>query len=292
MLPLLPADPHTRLEWRSLPQGVLAFDRLHGAPIAGLGQSFMRPWIYPLYTPGGYQVLQEFAFDHPFHNGCFIGWHPIRSDGIDHNFWATPPPRSSPDPMMAHLGRIEATSPPTLAAGPDALAAELSLAWRSEAGCGLAEERRSLRFWAAGCGHGVDMRSQLRAIDQPLELPQTKFAGIGIRLDPRLTSSCGGNFEGSAGKAGAAALHDQPGTFLRVEASAGSRVFGLYLEAPGFDLPWFVRDYGLILLNPVWHAGRRLACGETLDMRVAMVAYDAATTPAIAELSRLARAPC
>ena len=36
-----------------------------------------QPWVYPLYTPAGHQVLQEFAFDHPFHNGCFVGLHPV-----------------------------------------------------------------------------------------------------------------------------------------------------------------------------------------------------------------------
>ncbi len=280
-----------QLEWRPLPQGMLAFDRLHGVPIAGIGQSFMRPWIYPLYTPGGYQVLQEFAFDHPFHNGCFIGWHPVRYDGVDHNFWATPPARSAPDPMMTNLGRIEAISPPSLTAAPDFLTAELALRWRSETGAVLAEELRSLRFWATGCGHGIDLRSQLRAVNHPLELPATKFAGIGIRLDPRLTPACGGWFEGSAGKGCAAALHDRPGDFLRVEANVGDRAFGLYLEAPGFGLPWFVRDYGLILLNPVWHDGRHLLRDEPLVMRLTMVAYDAAATPAIDELSRLACIP-
>lgn len=59
----------------------------------------------------------------------------------------------------------------------------------------------------------------------------------------------------------------------------------MYLEAPGFELPWFVRDYGLILLNPVWHAGRDLAPGEILEQQVRMLAYDAKSTPTIDELS-------
>ena len=41
--------------------------------LGGLGSNAWRTFVFPLYTPGGHTVIQEYPFDHPFHNGFFVG---------------------------------------------------------------------------------------------------------------------------------------------------------------------------------------------------------------------------
>ena len=43
-----------------------------GRCLGGVGSNAQRSWVFPLYTPGGQTVIQEYAFDHPFHNGFFV----------------------------------------------------------------------------------------------------------------------------------------------------------------------------------------------------------------------------
>ena len=51
----------------------LVVDSNTGICLGGVGANFYRPFVFPFYTPAGHTVVQEFAFDHPFHNGIFVG---------------------------------------------------------------------------------------------------------------------------------------------------------------------------------------------------------------------------
>lgn len=265
--------PDANLQWRRLPQGLLAFDEARGVPVAGIGHHFFRPWLFPLYTPSGQQVLQEFAFDHPFHNGCFMGWSPVRVEGVDHNFWATPPQRSQPDPMMERLGRQRLEGEVRTAREGADLVATMEVAWDAHDGTPLLAEERVFSLRAGAVAHAVRVQSRLRAVAGDVELPVTKFAGLGVRLDARLTQSTGAVFCGDAGRGDAAFLHGKPSSFVAIEGGHGTHRFGLRLSSQQ-ALPWFVRGYGLVLLNPVTEAPRRLRAGEVLAQDITLVAYD------------------
>lgn len=263
----------TNLQWRRLPQGWLAFDEARGVPVAGIGHHFFRPWLFPLYTPSGQQVLQEFAFDHPFHNGCFLGWSPVRVNGVDHNFWATPPQRSQPDPMMERLGRQRLEGEIRTAREGDNLVATLSVAWDAHDGTPLLAEERVFTVCAGEQAHTVHVQSSLRPVAGEVQLPVTKFAGLGVRLDPRLTQAAGAVFYGDAGRGDAGLLHGQLSSFVGVDARHGAHRFGLRISS-GQALPWFVRGYGLVLLNPVTASAHRLRVGEELRQDITLVTFD------------------
>ena len=48
-----------------------------GRCLGGVGANFYRPLSFVI-TPAGHTVVQEFAFDHPFHNGIFVGQGPVQ----------------------------------------------------------------------------------------------------------------------------------------------------------------------------------------------------------------------
>jgi hypothetical protein len=268
--------PDFAMQWRSLPQGLLAFNEDRGAPVAGIGHHHYRPWLFPLYTPSGQQVLQEFAFDHPFHNGCFMGWSPVRVNGSDHNFWATPPQRTQPDPMMEHLGRQRQEGVMRLAREGAAIVATMSVAWEAQDGTPVMAEERRFTVRADAAFHQVSVESRLQALDSEIVLPVTKFAGLGVRLDVRLTQLAGAVFSGDSGHGEADQLHGRASSFIDIEGKHGSHRFGLRLSSRR-SLKWFVRGYGLVLLNPVTEAPTCLKAGEVLVQDITLTAYDGAS---------------
>jgi hypothetical protein len=70
--------------------------------------------VFPLYTPSGLTVVREFAFDHPFHNGVFVGQNPVRVGDRIGNFWALPVPRSHDDQICFNIGRMDPQGAPTV----------------------------------------------------------------------------------------------------------------------------------------------------------------------------------
>ena len=60
--------------------GYLVFEETTGRCLGGFGANYYRAWVYPLCTPRGLTVIQEFPFDHPFHNGCLLYTSPSPRD--------------------------------------------------------------------------------------------------------------------------------------------------------------------------------------------------------------------
>lgn len=260
------------LEWRKLPQGWLAWNASKATAIAGVGASYMRPWLFPLYTPAGRQTLQEFAFDHPFHNGLFIGIHPVECAGVSHNFWATPPQRAAEDEFMNALGRIVMRGEPALASDRGVLHAKFETEWVGLNDLVVFAERRSFEIYVDEAGHHVSMESKLSALCD-LHIPVTKFAGVGVRLDPRLTKTAGGRFVCQHGSGGAVVAHGKTLDKLDVVAG-GSNGFALTIRSDHYKGPWFVRDYGLVLLNPATNEAIDMKAGDELRLSVSLIAND------------------
>lgn len=241
-----------KLETRAIPNGLLVFagERC----LAGIGRHWYRPWLYPLYTPAGNQVLQEFPFDHPFHNGCFVAQHPVRCGGREANLWAVPPPREPNDELFVNVGRVEVQ--------------ELSLpvlksVWRAPGGEAVLDEERSFSFEVKERETVCDVASRKIANYGDVELPATKFGGIGVRVEPRLLPVAGGRIIGK---------HDAASRFVAYENGR----FGLALMGSDESVPWFVRAYGLVTYNPTWKASLAIRKGESLETRLTLVAYDGA----------------
>jgi len=246
-----------RYEVKEIPNGLLVF--ADQRCLAGVGRNYYRPWLYPLYTPNGYCVLQEFPFDHPFHNGCFVGQNPVRLGGRKANFWALPPQREPNDPLFAHIGRIE--SKWSAASGNSALIS-LQNIWRDEHGEPVLDEQRTYEICLEDNATVCEVTSRKIAAYGELEFPASKFGGIAVRVDPRLLPVSGGRILGQ---------HESPSPFVAYENRAAG--FGVRLVAADTAVPWFVRDYGLAVHNPTWQRALRLARGEAWEISMRLVAY-------------------
>lgn len=242
---------------REIPNGLLVFagERC----IAGIGHNWYRPWLYPLYTPAGCQVLQEFPFDHPFHNGCFVAQHPVRFAGREANFWAVPPQREPQDDIFVNVGRVEVV---TLEFP------RMRSVWRDPAGAPMLDEERVFDFEVTGTETRCTVTSRKIARYGDLAFPATKFGGIGVRVDPQLLPAAGTRILGR---------HDAPSRFVAYENDR----FGLALIGEG-SAPWFLRDYGLAAWNPTWKQSLSLRKGETWETSLTLVAYDGALASWIA----------
>ena len=65
----------------------MVIESASGRCLGGFGSNTQRSWVFPFYTPSGHTVIQEYAFDHPFHNGFFVGQSPVIVGGREGQFW-------------------------------------------------------------------------------------------------------------------------------------------------------------------------------------------------------------
>lgn len=260
----------------------MVVDTSTGRCIGAFGSNFYRPWVFPLYTPSGHTVIQEFPFDHPFHTGGFVAQNPIIVNGTTSNFWALPPRRSYEDPLFANVGRIDAPQTPDLL--PHASGVQFSLAsvWRDEAERPVLDELRMVDIFAIGDATVCDITSQKIATYGTVEYSQTKFGSIGIRVEPRLLPSLGGVVIADNNRRGdAAVVHEQHSDFVAYENSLGDGDrFGVALSIlqPPVRGPWFIRDYGMAIYNPTWRESVISQEGESWTVAMRIVAYDGTLT--------------
>ena len=87
--------------------GNMVMETASGRLLGGVGHNDLRSWCYPLNTPRGLGVTQEYAFDHAFHNGVFVAQARVVCGGVLSNFWVVHPDWRSPDShVYNHLGQI------------------------------------------------------------------------------------------------------------------------------------------------------------------------------------------
>lgn len=250
--------------------------------LGGLGANFYRPWVFPLYTPRGLTVIQEYAYDHPFHNGVFVAQYPVRVDERIGNFWVTPPRRSFDDRVFTRIGRVDAAMPPAIDISDESITFTVSSVWRDENEEPLIDEVRTVIFRALGDATICDIISRKIAAYGPTEFPKTKYGSLGIRVEPRLLPSLGGEVIADDGRHGTAALVDarRESDYVAYENTADSQRFGvcLHILDAGVRGPWFIRDYGMAMYNPTWDRSISLARGETWTVSLRAVAYDGPLT--------------
>ncbi len=138
----------------------MAVERESGRCLGGVGSNFYRPWVFPLYTPGGFTVIQEFAFDHPFHNGFFVAQHPVIVGERQANFWAMPPRRSHDDAIFTKVGRIDAPKTPKIEPHDQGVQFTLENIWRDSNEEPIINEIRTVNLYATDDATVCDMTSQ------------------------------------------------------------------------------------------------------------------------------------
>jgi hypothetical protein len=228
----------------------------------------LRSYVFPLYTPGGALVLQEAPPDHPHHQGLFAG---LNVDG--HDLWNAgsgdvPCHRQVAAPTVREMEPSITAEGVTIAHG---------VCWTTAAGEEVLQEQRRVTIGArAGCT-AVVWRSSFGPASRPVELRQTKEAGIGVRVPPHWETIFGGKIRNAEGMVGEFGCFDRESAWLNIQGPAyGASVAGVvFAPAPGSEIcPWFTRDYGLHVYNPLRHRRVSLATGTTYSWEVRLVAYD------------------
>ncbi len=234
----------------------MVVERKTGRSLGGFGSNFYRSWVFPLYTPNGHTVVQEFAYDHPFHNGFFVGQHPINVGEGTANFWAAPPKRMFDDPVYTHISRVDAPKMPETEIFADKVRFTSQSVWRDEQEEPVLTEIRTVDFSMLEDATVCEMTSRKIAAYGPLDMPKTKYGSIGIRVEPRLLANFGGVVLADGGRQGnAEALNLQDSDFIAYENALDERSrCGVFLSIPTRERgPWFIRDYGMALYNPTAH---------------------------------------
>lgn len=238
--------------------------------LGGYNAVELRSYIFPLYTPGGVLVLQEAPPDHPHHQGIWTG---LEIDGHDlwnaGSFGKARHRQTNPLPLAQLTPTVDAQG----------VAFAHPVVWETAEGAALLGEERAVRLWGDDACSRVEWRSTFRAGERPVTLGQTKEAGLAVRVPPHWESRFGGIIRNAAGATGEAACFDSDSPWLGIEGSAGNgQRAGVVLVPRSQPCPWFTRDYGCHVYNPLRHAPVHLQPGETFHLALAVLAYDGSRT--------------
>jgi hypothetical protein len=271
---------------------VTAGNRILGA----YGTNFWRSWVYPFYTPSGRTVVENFPFDHPFHNGIFVGQNPVKVGAREGNFWAFPVKRNHDDHIMKKFGRMDPQGEPTNEVTEAGVRFTLKSIWRDEQEQPLVDEERTVVLRALPDATVCDMSSRKTAAYGAAEFTKTKFGSIGVRVEPRLLPPLGGQVIGCVDGELHRGTADEVANQKACDAVAyendipGVGVCGICLmildnsASPDRRGPWFIRDYGMAMCNATQNESIVVPSGGAWTAALRVVAYDGALTP-----SRLAQ---
>ena len=263
---------------------MMVIERATGRCLGAVGASFFRPWVFPLYTPSGLTVLQEFPYEHPWHNGIFVAQHPVNIGERSANFWAVPLMRDFNDHLMTRIGRQNVQGEPDIEVEDERVTFTFRSIWRDEHEEPVLDEVRTVRFRALPDATVVDVTSRKLAAYGALEFPQTKFGSVGVRAEPRLLPPLGGAILADGGRRGEETLVDaQPESdFLAYEGQwPGQGTFGVCMVLPNPELrgPWFACDWGMAVYNPTYFAGLQVPKDAEWTVFLRVIAYDGPLTP-------------
>lgn len=264
-----------------------------GRILGGVGHNPHRAWVYPLNTPRGRNVVQEYPFDHPFHNGVFVGQSLVHRDGREANFWAPAPDWRNPANFIYHhIGRLRYghDEPAAIQPRDRGFRFTYQTVWHDEDDRPLLDEVRTIDLYS-GADHTVcDVVSAKTAAYGAVEYAATKHGAVGGRVQPQLLPFMGGEIlaghDGDLRRGRADEVASgQACDYVAYEADVpGLGRFGVCLivlentAAPDRQGPWFIRDYGLAMFNPTMREAVSTAAGETWTAGLRVVAYDDALT--------------
>jgi hypothetical protein len=274
--------PHYQVQTNVQSHFVKAGNHILGA----YGTNFWRSWVYPFYTPSGRTVVENFPFDHPFHNGIFVGQSPVQVGDRQGNFWAFPVKRSHDDHIMKKMGRMDPQGEPAAAVTDDGVRFTLKSIWRDEQEQPLIDEERIVTLRSLPDANLCDMTSRKTAAYGAAEFAKTKFGSLGVRVEPRLLPALGGRVIGCVDGELRRGTADEVANQQACDAVAyendvpGVGVCGLCLmildnsASPDRRGPWFIRDYGMAMFNATQNAAIVLPAGGSWTASLRIVAYD------------------
>lgn len=235
--------------------------------IAGVNLGRYRPWIYPLFTPSGQNVLREFPPDHGFHNGAFFGHYPLVVDGLAHNFWGAPPFRGKDDEMARSVGTIR-SKPREIVEKFGIAEVSLNCEWITENDRKILEEIRVYLF-TESCGiYSFKTISRIQNVSSSvLVFEKTKCSGHAMRLSHNFCLQHGASLFLGSGEISLSEAHGLgiPERGVSVHSRSGFHKTSTLNFLGEIGVPLFLRDYGLTAVNPFLSQSKTLLQQEAFQ---------------------------
>ncbi|HSW51191.1 MAG TPA: DUF6807 family protein [Bryobacteraceae bacterium] len=244
-LPALPQGPWKwtdlgdgRVELRENGNPVLVYN--HGPQLKpGAPESRRRCcYVFPVHTPGGVSLLDDFPKDHYHHRGLFWSWPVVETGGKRYDIW------------MDFTAKHRSMKEPLLVAGFEWARLEALSHWEAEGKDIVRENVRLTVFPARGGARELDLELTWEALGAPVTLagsvePGKSYGGLSARFAPR---------EGTIVRADGEALQKDedlnPRGWAELEAVYGGKRAVLRIapdeKNPGFPHQWCLRNYGFI----------------------------------------------
>ncbi|MCC7175307.1 MAG: PmoA family protein [Bryobacterales bacterium] len=195
-------------------------------------------YVFPLYTPAGVSLLDDFPADHYHHRGLFWSWPIVETGGKQYDLW------------MNLTAKHRPAKTPAVSSDSQAARLEAGNFWEAD-GRDIVRERVRLAVRpAAGASRELDVELTWEALGAPVTLQGSaeqgkSYGGLSVRFAPR---------EGTIVRADGEVLkRDEdlnPRRWAELEAVYGGRRAVLRVTAdsqnPGAPHQWCLRNYGFI----------------------------------------------
>lgn len=244
--------------------------------IAGVNLGRYRPWIYPLFTPSGQNVLREFPPDHGFHNGAFFGHYPLLVNDVGHNFWGAPPFRDENDEMGKHVGIVQ-SSLRDIVIHKQCAQITLNCNWITDKKEEVIQEVRTYRLSVFPDYYLFKTTSILKNIHPDvITFEKTKCSGHAMRLSHDFCLVNGAKLYKGAKEASVTEVHGQsvPDEGLVIKGSSKLRRSTSIIFTKNSQTIFFLRNYGLTTLNPFFQSTMRLGEHEYFEFSSEVILSD------------------
>ena len=255
-----------------------------GKPVFAFSQGEYRHYLYPVYTPSGVAVTTESPLDHPHHNSIWIAadhlsaYLPFAGDQweeADYNFYVNEtfqgraPGRIISNSIQEVRGDVYSISQSLVWRGPPE--------WGAPQGRDLATEERVYRIRTDRIATVIDLHSRLKPGGWKLRIGPTRHAYFGVRLIESLRPSAGAKIRDAEGRTDPQAINRAHSAWVDCSGTIGAcREAGVTVipQSSRETLSWFVREWGLISVNPFRDQAVVLDEGSSLDFRVRVIVHD------------------
>ena len=275
----------------SLPEGAYTKARrlwvMHeGRPVLAFSQGEYRHYLYPVYTPAGHPVTTESPLDHPHHNSLWIASDHVcaylpfagnRYEEADYNFYVN-------ETFQGRApGRIMSDSITDGETSEESYLIKQMLTWRGPLEWGASQGRAVVTeerlYWIQReeTATVIDLHSRLIPGKWKLRIGPTRHAYFGVRLIDALRLSSGGRLRDAEGRTEPDAINRARASWVHCTGDiSADREVGVALvpHDSNENLSWFVREWGLISVNPFRDEAIVLDVGASFDFRVRVIIHD------------------
>jgi hypothetical protein len=196
-------------------------------------------YIFPVYTPSGLSILDDFPRDHWHHRGLFWSWPVVEVGGKKYDIWMNFTAKHRPD------------KPPKTAATARSARLDVQDFWQIEGGRDIVKENvRLTALPTADNARELEVELTWEALKEPVTLAGSEekgksYGGFSARFAPR---------ENTVVRADGQVLtkdEDLVGhQWAELEAVYGGRKAALRITSddrnPGVPLQWCLRNYGFV----------------------------------------------